>query len=368
MAKAMRVRDRQVKAISIAIQAGVPICVIGAPGTGKTKTENAIAAGLNRKNYTVIAGLREPSDFAGLPVIINGEVHMAAPQWAKDAARNKGIVFFDEITCTSPRTQAAMLRVVNENVCGDQDMTGVSFVLAGNPADQAAGGYDLTGPMANRLCWMTWETDHDSWCEGMMSGFTMPALPRLPENWEDQIPQTRAWVSGFIHSFPQKQLILPENEAGWGGPWPSPRTWDMASRLMAACKAAGINGEVEAELLAGCVGHGLALEFITWLRDMDMPDPESIIKNPESFKIPNRNDKTYTVLASVAACIVSKLTTERWNAGWKVLKRAAEQGTVDIAAAAARQLASNRPKGAPAPEEAAVFLPLFQAAGLLGGD
>jgi len=368
MAKTMRVRDRQIKSICIALQAGVPVCIIGPPGTGKTKTINAISKAMNRPCHTVIAGLREPSDFAGLPVIIDGKLKMAAPEWAIQAHMEKGIVFFDEITCTSPRTQASMLRVVNENICGDQSMDGVSFVLAGNPADQAAGGFDLTGPMANRLCWMQWEQDHDSWCEGMMSGFTMPALPKLPENWEDQIPQARACVAGFIHAFPQKQLMLPKDEAGWGGAWASPRTWDMSARLMAACKAAGINGEVEAELLAGCIGHGLALEFITWLRDMDMPDPEAILKNPKEFKIPNRSDKTYTVLASVAACVVAKLTVERWNAGWKVLKAAAEQGTVDIAAAAARQLASNRPKGAPAPDEAAIFLPLFQAAGLLGGE
>ncbi len=139
----------------------------------------------------------------------------------------------------------------------------------------------------------------------------------------------------------------------------------MVSWIMAGCDAVGINGDVEMELIAGAIGHGAAIEFLTWLRDLDMPDPEALLKDPESFQLPNRQDKTFAVLAAVASSVIGKMTMDRWKAGWKVMAKAAKLGSVDVAAAAAKQLAIHRPKGAVAPQEALVFLPLFQKAGLL---
>ena len=243
-------------------------------------------------------------------------------------------------------------------------MDGVSWVLASNPADQAAGGFDITGPLANRMVHMPWTFDAQAWCDGMVNGFQMPSVPRLPENWQNSLPECRALVASFIHTFPQKAFVLPKSEAEWSGPWPSPRSWDMASQLLAACKAAGVNGDVQTELICGCVGTGMGIEFLTWCRDLDMPDPEALIKDPASFKLPARTDKAYAVLNSVAAAIVANLTLPRWKAGLQIMAAAAKQGAPDVAAAACKQPAINRPPNASAPQEAMVFLPLFQKAGM----
>src|SRR3990167_10280123 len=69
--------------LSIALQAQIPVVVIGGPGVGKTSALNAMALNLDYPIETVIASLREPSDFAGLPVVSNGQVSLAAPSWAK---------------------------------------------------------------------------------------------------------------------------------------------------------------------------------------------------------------------------------------------------------------------------------------------
>jgi hypothetical protein len=70
------------------------------------------------------------------------------------------------------------------------------------------------------------------------------------------------------------------------------------------------------------------------------------------------------VLSSVAGAVASEPTPERWNAGWRVVVRAAESAP-DVAAMAARVLASCRPPGASPPTEIKAFLPLLRDAGML---
>ena len=57
------------EALGTAIAARVPVLLWGAPGTGKTSVVQALAVAAGLPSETVIASIREPSDFAGLPVV-----------------------------------------------------------------------------------------------------------------------------------------------------------------------------------------------------------------------------------------------------------------------------------------------------------
>src|SRR5205807_3668045 len=125
----------------IAVWAKRPVLLWGGPGTGKTAIVNAIADALDQPAETVIASLREPADFAGLPVVTaDGSVRLAAPSWAaRLAAEGRGILFLDEVTTAPPSVQAALLRVVLERVVGDVALPrGVAVVAAANPPELAA--------------------------------------------------------------------------------------------------------------------------------------------------------------------------------------------------------------------------------------
>jgi hypothetical protein len=119
--------------------------------------------------------------------------------------------------------------------------------------------------------------------------------------------------------------------------------------------------------VAGAVGEGPGLEFSAWARELDLPDPEVLLKDPALFKLPRRGDQAYAVLAAVAAAAVSRLDRERWLAAWRVMGLAAEQGAKDIAAAAVRSLAQAKGKvpDLPMPPEIKLFIPLLKEAGLL---
>jgi len=360
--------------LAVAIQARVPVLLWGPPGTGKSSSVLALGRALGVPVEVVIASIREPADFAGLPVpdgvfCLNGQqirsVHLAPPAWAVRLAQaGRGILFLDEISTAPPAVQAALLRVILDRVVGDLSLPpGVAVAAAANPPEQAAGGWDLAAPLANRFCHLTWGLDASAWADGMLRGWPAPEVPRLPEGWETDVPAARALVASFIRARPHLLLQVPREESRAGGAWPSPRTWDMAARLLAACAAAQAEEDVEAILLAGCVGEGPAHEFLRWRRELDLPDPEELLAAPESFQLPPRGDQQYAVLAAVVAAAVREpVKRDRLAAAWRVIDAARQQGGGDIAAWAVGPLAEASSRVGYVAPEARHFRPLLQQA------
>jgi hypothetical protein len=354
------------EALGVAVAARVPVLLWGAPGTGKTSTIRAMAGGLGWPCETVIASIREPSDFAGLPIIVGEEVRFAPPAWARRLAKaGHGLLFLDELSTAPPAVQAALLRVVLERVVGDLELPAeVAVVAAANPPEQAADGWDLSAPLANRLCHLRWEVDPLAVADGLAGGFSTPVVPLLPDGWEADQHMALALVAAFLHARPALACAPPADAASAGRGWPSPRTWEMAARLWAASGAANVSGEARSALVVGAVGDGPGAEFLAWLMEMDLPDPEVVLADPSSFRLPKRADRAYAAVAAVAAVVEADPTPQRWLAGWRVLAVAANSAP-DVAAVAARVLARCRPDGVPLPAEVRLFAPVLRDAGLL---
>ena len=356
------------EALGVAVAARVPVLLWGAPGTGKTATIRAVADTIGWPCETVIASIREPSDFAGLPIVVGGEVRFAPPAWARRLAEaGRGLLFLDELSTAPPAVQAALLRVVLERVVGDLALPDeVAIVAAANPPEQAADGWDLSAPLANRLCHLAWEVDPRVVADGLATGFAAPVVPVLPSGWEASQRVALALVGAFLHVRPVLASAPPSDATAAGRGWPSPRTWEMVARLWAACAAANSSDDVRAALVAGAVGDGAAAEFLAWVIEMDLPDPEAVLSDPESFVVPRRGDRAYAAVTAVAAVVAADPKPDRWVAGWRVLAVAAKSAP-DVAAIAARMLARCRPDGVPLPAEIRQFAPILRDAGLLAG-
>lgn len=359
-------QDPTVAALTVAVAARVPVLLWGAPGTGKTSAIRAMAQAMGLPCETVIASIREPSDFAGLPVVVGQGVRFAPPAWAQRlAAAGHGLLFLDELSTAPPAVQAALLRVVLERVVGDLELPGdVAVVAAANPPEQAADGWDLSAPLANRLCHLAWDVNPRAVADGLAGGWAAPRVPELAEGWDAEEILARGLVAAFLRVRPALACAPPTDPTSAGRGWPSPRTWEMAARLWAAGGVAGAGDEARSALVRGSVGDGAGAEFLTWLLEMDLPDPEEVLANPGSFTLPERGDRAYAALAAVTAAVVAENTPERWAAGWRVLGIAAATA-LDVTAAAARVLAMHRPDGAPTPPEASLLAPVLRDAGLL---
>ena len=296
-----------------------PILIWGPPGIGKSASILALGRQLGIPVEIVLASIREPTDFSGLPILTGEGVRFEAPAWAKRLATvGKGILFLDEISTAAPAVQAALLRVVLDRTVGDLELPrGVHIVAAANPPELAAGGWDLAPPLANRFIHLKYEVSPGEWSQEFPSYWGNPPEVGLdPEIWA----RARALVAGFIRARPHLLLQIPKEGSQQGLAWPSPRSWDMASRVLAAF---ALDLDDAIEVIQGAVGEGAGLEFYAWAREADLPDPEEVLASPGKVKIPERGDLLFALLSGVVAAVVGRPTEERWEAGWEVLARAA---------------------------------------------
>jgi len=361
----------QKQALCIAAQAGIPTLIWGKPGTGKTSYIQKIAAAAGRHLETVIASIRDPSDFAGLPIVVGSGVEFAPPSWAQRlvAAAEKGVggvLFLDELSTAPPAVQAALLRVTFEGIVGDLSLPpSVWIIAAANPTDTTSGTWALGAALANRFVHIMWDANHREWVEGIVTDWEKDEnIVLLPENWRDKLPRMRALVASFIKARPALLLQLPEDTESAGRAWASPRTWDMVTILLTACDSVNADTETQLTLVAGAVGHGAATEFIAWLDALDLPDPDALLRSPESFKVPERDDQLYAILSSVVAAAQENLTQARWEAAWKILAAASDK-RADIAVVPASTLLKSRPHDFALPTDLRTFLPILKEAGLL---
>lgn len=363
----------------LAIQSGVPVLLWGPPGVGKSSLLAAIFKALGWPCETILAAIRDPSDFCGIPVPETREdadgkytaMAMLAPNWAQRLSQRRigdtraGLVL-EELNQAAPSTQAGVMRVVHEGYVGDEKLgSGVARVAAANPPEQSAGGYSLATPLSNRFCHIKWTMSADYFADALVSGFPPPAVFPLPDHWEaDFLPSVVGLIAAYLRAHGNAMLDVPKDEAAAGLPWPSPRSWTMGGRLMAAAESIGAPEGVVHEALAGCIGDAGALMFMEYKKSMDLPSAESMLDKPEKVVWPtNRGDKTAAMLSTVTAYAISKNDPKIWK---KALQLCALAGAKykDVGAVASKRLMNCQPRFDVPPTELEIFHPIYKEAGL----
>ncbi|MEU9112685.1 MoxR family ATPase [Streptomyces sp. NPDC048483] len=341
--------DTQLEALTLAVSADLPVLLWGEPGIGKTAALTQLAESLDLPLTTVIASVHEPSDFSGLPIIGDDPaeqgVPMAPPDWAVRLVRaGRGLLFLDELSTAPPAVQAALLRLVLERRIGALQLPpGVRIVAAANPRSSAADGWELSPPLANRFVHLQWAHDHDVVVRGLGGTWPRATLPRLaPDRLSEAVGFARRAVCGLLSARPALVHRLPSNETRRGGPWPSPRSWEMTLCLIAFATAAGSSRDVLSLLVRGTVGDGPGLELLASLDRMDLPDPEVLLADPAGTALPERGDLRQAVLDAVVDAVRKRPEKSRWDAAWTLLVRAVETGAPDLMVVPATTLASLR--------------------------
>lgn len=375
---------------------GLPVLFWGSPGVGKSRRIEATCREFGLVCHTLVASIREPSDFGGLPIpVTKGKSHFVAyspPLWAADLELendSRGVVFTDELTTTSPATQAALLRMILDGCLGDYKFSsGVRFIAAANPPAEAAGGWDLTMPLANRFGHLQWEipsvADWTDWLLGVESSESNDneelssekaarEESRVLAAWPTHFARARGLVAGFLKSRPELLFKLPEvGSASRSRAWPSPRTFELLTRALGGCAAHGVGELVTDELASAFVGGGVAAELVSFRKTADLPDPEDVVDGRVPFKHqPRRLDRTVAILSSCAALVSHdgcKRQAERASKLWEIIGET-ENGSLkipgDLIVPCARQLVRKRLHRGDAAKNALIALqPLLEAAGV----
>lgn len=377
---------------------GVPALWEGKPGGGKTSQIECYGSEDGFWVEPVIASIREPSELAlGMPhrgkttpaqlmgtrwvsfrekrgddlrdfdEAIN-VMEYAAPRWAlRCGIAGHAIAFFDEINTAPPASQAATLRVFTDGWVGDYHMPRtVRFMGAQNATDDAAGGWDLSPPLANRFVHLPWDIDQAAFAEFMMGiasfgelhtdGSNATVDPAAEERRVlDAIRKPLALSSGLVAGFTKAkaELLLKMPEAhspDASKAWPSPRTWEYLARLRAGAQVHGLDAGDAEILQAGCVGQGAFVEFMRYAHAADLPDPEDVVDRKVPFKHnPARLDRTAAILSSITAFVAPQncdQRKERAGVVWNILEEVAGDAA-DLCLSPGRVLVQAKLSGLP---------------------
>jgi MoxR-like ATPase len=365
---------------------GLPLVLRGEPGTAKTATMAQIARDLGMFLYVFIGSVREPQDILGLPFPAKDKyerviTQVAAPGWGVQLGEKpRAILFLDELSCNAPAMQAAMLRVVNERFMGDQPLgEGVRIIAAMNETVDAAGGWDLAAPMANRFGHIVWPApsadELSSYLVRLGSGRIEQARlqpsgdgeateQRVLELWPEALQRSSVLVASFLKARQELAHQKPDAHSDASSQaWPSARSWELATRALASAEIFGFDAELSERFMGAFVGTGAVAEYAQWRRTADLPDPADILDNKVSWKHnPARLDLTFAVLNGCAHLVTNTNgdgQQRRVARMWSMIGEVAESAA-DLAIEAALTLEANDLVFGDMPEcEAALSGPIF---------
>lgn len=317
--------------------------VVGGPGIGKSQRIKKLAKDLGWDCEVLSPGERGEGAFGVVPVPNgDGYLHYPPPDWVKRFAESgKGLVFVDEINTAPPALQPALLGLILDGRIGGYQLPpGVRRAAAMNPVSQAAAGWDLSPALANRMQYLVWSSPTASeWSDWLLS--------------EAEYQEGRGWVkaralaAAYHRKNPGRLCEDPDKVLAGRFPpaFASPRSWETAIRMLARCIDEGLTDSYPS-ISEGDIGKPMALEWCTWLRKNDLPDPEDFLKEPASWNPdPKESDKVFATCFAVAEAAIEKgngkpYTKEqrekRWHQAWRVLDRAMPLGKGIIVIAARR--------------------------------
>jgi len=329
------------------VRARVPVLMTGKPGIGKTAGVESMfedtpcpapeCKGGPSHLFTLLASVREPTDIAGWPTRTDNGVVVVGPSWVawlneKYSTGHFVGLFIDELRTVSPAKQAPLLRILNEHKVGDFDSIpmGVPIIADANSIEDSAGGWPISGVLANRMGHVPVSASLDDWLRGMVTGKFKMRSDLLPEAAE-RLTEERALVASFVRARSELLISMPKEEVKQDGPWPSPRSWDMSAHLLAT---AGPDDEnLRLDLMGSMVGEEAAVEFLTWKRNMDLPVPQDVLAGSyDEYEVFDRNrpDRVYAVVAGTVAYVVEHMTANTWEDVWRFGGKCAKNGFTDV--------------------------------------
>lgn len=337
-------------ALGVAIKANVPVILWGAPGQGKTSVIKNFADKSGRKLEIILASIREPQDFIGLPALVDGEMRFMPPEWAKRLASesNGGILFADEVNTAPPSVQAALLRVCLEKVAGDFDLgMETRIVAAANPPEIAADGWDLAPPLANRFCHLDWILPAGVVAQGLAGAWPTYELPAAENaDIEVHLQNEKLLVAGFLTAQGHRVTDMPDSSTDQGRAFPTPRSWETVTKVSGMVSALNLPEEIRYLLVNGCIGEPAASEYLAYRENQDLPDPEEVIADPQMV-LPGRPDQLYMLTGSVMRALNKDFTPARWEKVGEFIKRLFKDNHPDVAMALNMNWSKLAPAGTP---------------------
>ena len=239
-----------------------PLFLWGPPGIGKSELVEGIAAELGGLMIDLRLGQMEPTDIRGIP-FYNKEKNVmeyAPPIDLPDEETASQypivVLFLDEMNSAPASVQAAAYQLILNRRVGKYKLPdNVVMVAAGNRESDKGVTYRMPTPLANRFIHQEMKVDFASWQEWAV-------MNKIHKD-----------VVGYL-SF-AKQDLYDFDAKSASRAFATPRSWSFVSQLLND----GVDDETMTNLVAGTVGEGLAVKFMSHRKVASrMPNPQDILK------------------------------------------------------------------------------------------
>jgi MoxR-like ATPase len=242
------------------LKAGVSVLVRGHPGVGKSTLAAELAGQMGLPLVDIRLAQRDPAELAGVyfPDRRRRELALFPPDWVRRACDTPTLVFLDEINAAVTRLhQAAAYQIVLEKRVGPFVFhPGTVVLAAGNLEEDNAIVTSLSSALCNRFAHYTLRVDSRAWLDwGSGAGIDESVLAYIGRHGEEVL-----YDNSSDHAFA------------------TPRSWEMASRLMA-----GAPNDMQKRLVASCVGFSAAEKFANYLRIYRRVNARKIIEKGEAM-------------------------------------------------------------------------------------
>jgi hypothetical protein len=309
----------------IHMQTGLPAMVVGMCGEAKTTTVKLVADCTNRYYANLSLSKYEAEDVGGYGVpteeSINGErIYFVRKVQLEQIAKCRvqpSVLCLDELGSVDERKQAAALQLL----CDETGAYDSCWMLGcANPSEIAANGHDLSLPATNRLMITKWEVDMEAHQHGSRNRhkFPAPSIPIVPprEEWETNLDYWGCLKADYVDCGGRFRVDETEAEKmlSEGKPYTTPRSWTYFETFGAAAMSVGATNATIDKGMNGLIGEENAGMFRDHMNKVELPNPEHVIANARTYRLPDRSDLTRALLSSLSNYLRHYGGVSEWEA------------------------------------------------------
>lgn len=274
-----------------------PVMIWGASGIGKSDLIQEIGSELKRNVIDIRLPLWEPTDVRGIPYLDQDtkEMRWAPPSEFPKLLNDNSIIFLDEMPSAVPTVQAACYQLILNRKIGEYKLPdGVDIIAAGNRENDRGITYKMPAPLANRFthlelrvnfnCWLNWAIKNDI---------------------DKNIIAFLTWSKKDLHNFDPKS----SSKA-----FATPRSWTFANKFLTNGKKSKTSESLLTSLLAGTVGEGLAISFITHKKSASkLPQAEEVLSGKlKKFKYNKDISLLYSLTINCCVELKEQVSSKDW--------------------------------------------------------
>lgn len=288
------------KLITRAFKKKRPVFLWGPPGIGKSELVEGIgASGVLGKTKVIDMRLAlfEPTDLRGYPApdIANGKMVWLPPAdlpSEEDAAEyDTVIVFLDEMNSAAPSVQAAGYQLILNRRIGQYKLPdNVVLIAAGNRETDKGVTYRMPKPLENRFVHFELRVDFEDWLNWAVENNVNPD------------------IVGYL-SFAKNDLYNFDPASSSRG-FATPRAWTFTSEMLED-EDDGLSESLTTDMVAGCVGEGIAVKFMAHRKvAADCPNPSSVLDG----KVTTMKSEEMSAKYALATSLCYELRERHMNA------------------------------------------------------